>query len=109
LADGGIELREAFPRMHDGERDYHMTYESLGEMADALSSTTPPLLTYERSNVAEPGSIGGRVTLTSAGRSVLAGLLDRVTTCGIDKWLGGVHLEHGARVWRWDDATQHIV
>ena len=37
----------------------------------------------------------GVVTLTDAGRSVLAGRLDRVVACGIERWLGGVHLQSG--------------
>jgi hypothetical protein len=34
---------------------------------------------------------------------------DRVTTCGIDRWLGGVHLKGGGRIWRWDERQQRIV
>ena len=48
------------------------------------------------------------VALTDAGRSVLAGHLDRVAACGIDRWLGGVHLHGRHDVWRWDDARQTI-
>ena len=51
----------------------------------------------------------GRVTLTDPGRSMLSGELDRVTTCGIDRWLGGVHLQTDARLWRWDDTLQRII
>src|SRR6185503_18704683 len=25
-----------------------------------------------------------------------------------DRWLGGVHLQGNASIWRWDDARQHI-
>jgi hypothetical protein len=40
---------------------------------------------------------------------VLSGELDRIAACGIDRWLGGVHLKDGSRLWRWDDARQRIV
>jgi RNA polymerase sigma factor (sigma-70 family) len=110
LADGdGIALSKAFPRMHGGERVYYVTDASLAGLAETLSRTMPSLLTLDRSTVEGGRALQGRVTLTDAGRSVLSGELDRVTTCGIDKWLGGVHLQNGARLWRWDDTRQRIV
>jgi hypothetical protein len=110
LADGsGIPLGQAFPRMGEGERFYHITDTSLADMAETLSSTSPPLLTLERSGVATGHVLQGVVSLTDAGRSVLAGRLDRVATCGIDRWLGGVHLQSGSGVWRWDDTRQRVV
>jgi hypothetical protein len=39
----------------------------------------------------------------------LAGQLDRVATCGIDRWLGGVHLQGRRRIWRWDDTRQRVI
>ena len=108
LADGaGIPLWEAFPRMHHGERAYYVTDTSLADMATELSRTTPPLLALSLSG-ADGRILGGTVTLTDAGRSVLAGRLDRVETCGLDRWLGGVHLQSGS-IWRWDDARRRIV
>ena len=56
----------------------------------------------------EGHDLRGVVTLTDTGRSVLSGRQDRVATCGIDRWLGGVHLQSGGRIWRWDDAVQRI-
>ena len=42
------------------------------------------------------------VSVTDTGRAVLAGHLDRIAVCGIDRWLGGVHLHSGGVLWRWD-------
>lgn len=110
LANGdGIALSKAFPRMHDGEKAYYVTDASLAALAEALSNAAPSLLTLDLSTVEEDRALQGNVTLTDAGRSVLSGELDRVTTCGIDRWLGGVHLQSGARLWRWDDTRQRIV
>jgi hypothetical protein len=110
LADGdGVALSEAFPRMHHGETAYYVTDAALAGLAESLSRTVPSLLALDLSTVADGRVLQGRVTLTDAGRSVLSGELDRVTTCGIDKWLGGVHLKNGARLWRWDDTRQRIV
>ena len=109
LAEGdGITLSKAFPRMHDGETVYYVTDASLAALAESLSRVVPSLLTLDLSTVDEGRVLQGRVTLTDAGRSVLSGELDRVTTCGIDKWLGGVHLQSGSRLWRWDDTRQRV-
>jgi hypothetical protein len=110
LADGGgIAVLKAFPRMHDGERFYHVTGASVAEMATDLAHTVPPLLTLDLSRV-EPGNpLPGVIALTDAGRSVLSGDRDRIATCGIDRWLGGVHLETGTRLWRWDDGRHRLV
>jgi RNA polymerase sigma factor (sigma-70 family) len=109
LAGDGIALAKVFPQMHDGEQVYYVTDASLASLAEALSRTTPPLLTLDTSIVEDRHALRGRVALTDTGRSVLSGRLDRVTTCGIDRWLGGVHLQSGVRPWRWDDARQEIV
>src|SRR6185436_16901187 len=103
-----IALSEAFPRMHDGEQVYFVTDSSLAEMAEALSKTSPPLLTLDLSDNAETSVLRGTVAVTDAGRSVLAGQLDRVTACGIDRWLGGVHLQGHQIGWRWDQSSQRI-
>jgi hypothetical protein len=77
-------------------------------VAETLASTVPPLLTLDLSSVEERGALKGHVTVTDAGRSVLAGEVDRVTACGIDKWLGGVHLQSRGTFWRWDDIRQRV-
>lgn len=43
------------------------------------------------------------LALTDDGRHVIAGRADRVALNGLDRWLGGVHLQAapGAAVWRW--------
>jgi hypothetical protein len=108
LAQGdGIAVRAAFPRMHDGERAHYVTDVVLTDMVKDLSGTTPALLTLDLSG-AEGHVMRGRVMLTEAGRAVLAGRLDRVTACGLDRWFGGVHLQSGGPIWRWDDTRQDI-
>jgi RNA polymerase sigma factor (sigma-70 family) len=109
LADGeGIALWKAFPRMHDGERAYYVSDEDLKAMVEDLSRTTPPLLTLDLS-AADGRLLRGTVTLTETGRAVLAGARDRVTACGLDRWYGGVHLQGGGPLWRWDDSRQRVV
>ncbi len=50
-------------------------------------------------------SMDDELTLTDDGRRVLAGDADRVSVCGIDRWLGGTHLRGRGPVWRWHDRT----
>ncbi len=113
LAAGGtVELSAAFPRMHADEEVYYITDMSLATLADTLSRTSPPLLTLTRRRVPDGElpqvTLRDTVTLTDIGRAVLAGRQDRVATCGIDRWLGGVHLHGDADLWRWDDERHRI-
>ena len=100
--------------MHAGEDVYYVTDMSLVTLADTLSRTSPPLLTLARRPVSdgelrqESVTLEDAVTLTDVGRAVLAGRQDRIATCGIDRWLGGVHLQGDAELWRWDDKSHKI-
>jgi hypothetical protein len=84
---GPIVMNAVFPRMHDGEEAYYVTDLSLAEMVD-LARTSPALIAFaatERRKLLERGSDSHE----AAGGT--AGSRDRVA-CGLDKWLGGVHL-----------------
>ena len=50
-----------------------------------------------------------RITATDYGRRVLAGKVDDVVFNGIDRWIGGVHLEGHACPWRWSEEKQKII
>jgi hypothetical protein len=106
---GRVSLNVIFPRMHDGERAYFITDLSLAETASSLSRTTPPMLTFVQPDQPSEAVLSGSVSLTEFGRAVLACEQDRVSTCGIDRWLGGVHLKAGAADWRWDAERGRIV
>lgn len=102
-AAGSLTLASAFPRMDDGQRAYYVTDTSLNGLADELTLTTPPLLT------ASDGDMLRRtVAITETGRELLAGRLDRVAVCGLDRWFGGTHVQPG-NMWRWDEERQKIV
>ena len=51
----------------------------------------------------------GTIALTETGRALLDGAVDRVARCGIDRWLGGVHLEGHGPVWRYDAESRRVV
>jgi hypothetical protein len=107
--EGTIELANALPRMHEGEHAYYVTDASLVAMARDLARTSPPLLELAFPSAGNLEALEGSVTLTDAGRAVLACREDRIALCGIDCWLGGVHLRSGADVWRWDEQSQRII
>ena len=100
-AEGPLVFADAFPRMHENEVAYYITDLSLMEMMRQFSSDQLPLLT--------PGGPAGSATLTDTGRAILAGAQDRVDTCDVDRWLGGVHLMSGADLWRWDEEAQRVM
>lgn len=47
--------------------------------------------------------------LTEAGRRVVAGKVDHVALNGVDRWIGGVHLEGRSVCWRWDGRAGKLV
>jgi hypothetical protein len=109
LASGsGIRLMTAFWPMHDGESAFYVTDTALAELTEELSRTSPPLLTLAPDAGGNDEGLRGTVMLTDTGRAVLAGQLDRVVACGLDRWLGGVHLQTGGTWWRWDETRQTV-
>jgi hypothetical protein len=52
--------------------------------------------------------VGTRLRPTPAGRLVLRGETDHVALNGIDRWIGGVHLQGPEAPWRWDEGTESI-
>ena len=108
VGDAPMALRAVFPRMHDGEAVYYITDLSLAELASTLSRTSPPLVTIVDKDGGGEWSLSQTVAVTEAGREVLAGRRDRVA-CGIDRWLGGVHLHDGGDIWRYDEARHGVV
>jgi hypothetical protein len=110
LADHGeMDLVAAFPRMHDDEDAYYVTDLSLMALAESLSGASPPLLTLRDGRTSDDQALRGAIALTDTGRAVLSRTRDRIATCGIDRWLGGVHLQPGAEQWRWSDERRTIV
>jgi hypothetical protein len=109
LADAGpVAVKDVFPRMHDGEHAYYITDGSLADLVATLSQTSPPLVSFVDDGDARAYRLHGAVATTEAGRDVLIGRRDRVA-CGLDRWLGGVHLQSGGAVWRWDDELRRMI
>jgi hypothetical protein len=103
-----IDISTAFPRMHDDETAFYIADSSFWWVVTELRSTTPPLVAVIETSSA-PGQLPtGTIALTDTGRAVVVGHADRVALCGLDRWLGGVHLMGTQPVWRWDHAPGRI-
>lgn len=48
------------------------------------------------------------LSLTAAGREIAGGKGDHVAINGIDRWIGGVHLQGDRVAWRWDAAARKL-
>jgi hypothetical protein len=105
-APAPIDLRVAFPRMHDHEHAFYIADGSFMDTANSLAAPPAALITVESER---PPNLAGIASLTRHGESVLAGAIDRVRQWGIDRWLGGVHLEGNGEMWRWDAGDGRLV
>ena len=105
---GPLELQQALPQMTGAGDLYHVTDLALVGLAEALSTSSPPLLVCMPAPDDAP-PLEAVIAITAAGRDVLDGRADAVALCGIDRWLGGVHLFGDTAAWRWDEATQRII
>jgi hypothetical protein len=103
-----IEARTTFPRMHRDEV-YYITDTSFVRLIAELTGGPTPLLTSTAGPAPGGGMPTGTLSITDAGRAVLEGRADRVALCGIDRWIGGVHLQPGDRLWRWDRSSARLV
>jgi hypothetical protein len=119
VIDGPAPIDAAFPKMHEGETAHYIADSWFFDRVRELSSASPALMTLTvTSNAAN--TVGaeasakaalpvGTIALTDAGRDVLGGKADRVKLCGIDRWLGGVHMQGHGRAWRWSARAGHLV
>jgi hypothetical protein len=106
---GPIDIWKAFPLMHEDETAFYIADSSLWQIATELESARPSLVTIAATSTA-PGRLpAATIALTGTGQSVLGGDVDRVEQCGIDRWLGGVHLVSSEPMWRWDEAQQRVL
>jgi hypothetical protein len=105
---GSIDIRRAFQLMHDDESAFYIGDSSFWQIVKELASATPALVSVAATEAGPARLPSGTMALTDAGRSVLGGHADRVALCGIDRWLGGVHLVDSQPNWRWDSVRQNI-
>jgi hypothetical protein len=106
VAHGATDAGTAFARAAARETRPYLGDTTCFRRMEQLAQGPRPLLSLD-----PPGRPVQRATglhLTATGARVLAGQSDQIALNGIDRWIGGVHLE-GRRVpWRWDDGTETI-
>jgi hypothetical protein len=96
---GPLPARRLFAAVQQLEEQIFMGDGSFYRVLTALSSVRHPLVQ----------KADGEVAITKAGRDVLEGRADHIGLTGIDRWLGGVHLEGDQAAWRWDRGSGRIV
>jgi hypothetical protein len=99
VTESGLhEFLELFPAVQKREESVWMGDAICEQYLQRLIRVRQPLLRSENRAFES----------TPFGRLVLEGKEDHVRVNGINRWLGGVHLQDGAPLWRWDEAAQTI-
>ncbi len=124
IADGATKLGQIFKTVSDMEERPFMGDTSLWSCIDELAENKVPLLKVSGlENLSELTKINPEayespsakklqkwdVSITAVGKEVLAGYQDFIKLNGIDRWLGGVHLQGSYAQWRWDEQGQKLV
>jgi hypothetical protein len=110
IANGASRMADIYVQSHQ-EREEAVFMGDAGflvHMRGVFESATPLLIVVRRQTPAGPLSLEDSVALTDDGLRVLEGHADRVRVCGIDRWLGGVHLSGKGPIWRWDESARRI-
>ncbi|NLF19610.1 MAG: DUF1835 domain-containing protein [Lentisphaerae bacterium] len=102
-----------FAAVSERERPAFFGDTMLWQMLNAMASCRHPLLHLDGAAPLPQWDTQGigarRVTISATGRAVAMGLADAIRLNGIDRWLGGVHLdgtpEHD---WRWNRAAGRL-
>lgn len=108
LEPGPSGPQELFLALQRREERVFMGDYSFWRILHALGSGAEPLVRLAPEPVPAEDLPRGRAAITEAGRAVLVGRKDRVALLGIDRWLGGVHLQGTSVPWRWDRTTHHL-
>ena len=103
---GGAPAGTVFARLGERERRPYLADLFFFRMVTRLATATVPLLELDPPD----GQVGPgtRLRLTEAGGRVLRGEADHVGLNGIDRWVGGVHLQGAEAPWRWDEGTESV-
>ena len=117
VAEGARAPAEIFVAVHTREERPFMGDWPFWRVLGRLASGAKPML--ELASGARPrfppevpaaASFGAqRFRLTPSGREVLAEKLDAIQLNGIERWLGGTHLQKDAKLWRWDRAAGKLI
>jgi hypothetical protein len=106
VADGAADAGSAFAAAAARETRPYLGDTWCFAMMDRMARAGAPLLQTEPGDAAV--NRGSGLRLTETGALVLAGTADHVALNGIDRWIGGVHLQGYDVPWRWNDGTERL-
>jgi hypothetical protein len=98
-------IREREEAMFMGDSAFLFHISSLFRGTRPLLAISPALTP---NRIQAPDTLAISVALTADGKQVVTGELDRIQLCGIDRWLGGVHVVGTGPVWRWDGERRQL-
>jgi hypothetical protein len=104
VVGGATSAGQAFVRGASRETRPFMGDVSAYATMDRLARGHVPLL-----HAVTPVGRTTPVSITEAGRNVLAAAADHVELNGIDRWIGGVHLQGRSVPWRFDEGVEAVV
>lgn len=106
LKTGPASPRQLFSRLQQTEERVFMGDLSFWRIVERLGGGPNHLLQLGAGT--GQARLEAPAAITESGRAVLAGRADRIALLGIDRWLGGVHLQGNRLRWRWNPATRRI-
>ncbi|MBA3944852.1 MAG: hypothetical protein H0X37_09865 [Herpetosiphonaceae bacterium] len=117
IAQGTQSVRDAYSAAHTAVEDpIFLGDTTFASYLESLSQSAQPLVLFAdgqpirvpRQGLAAHAFWDAMVKITRAGTAVLAGQADRIVLSGIDRWLGGVHLQATGPIWRWNRAVRRL-
>lgn len=105
-ASGPMRASDLLRGMHARESAYYVTDLTLYALLRRFAAP-PALLT--RAAAASGREWDAEVAIAPAGVELLAGRGDLARLRGVDRWIGGVHLEGTEPEWRWDEGRAKLV
>jgi hypothetical protein len=107
VAEGAVTAGDAFVHTAAREARPYLGDTWCFDTMQRLAEAPTPLL--EAEPAATRVDRHARLRLTAAGREVLDGERDHAALNGVDRWIGGVHLQGHEPAWRWHEGTESLV
>jgi hypothetical protein len=106
LANKPVAADRLFKLISDQEKRPYLSDTTLYAYVDGLVNARYPLVKAEDSPapVAKP-----KLFITATGSDVLGNSQDHIALNGIDKWIGGVHLQSGSPGWRYNESLAALM
>lgn len=107
ISTGASDFATAFRSTQEMEERVFCGDVTFYRMLEGLAAAPLPLVRIDAPHGQTPPARRA-VSLTAVGQRVLTGALDHAALNGVDRWVGGVHLEGRAPAWRWDRSTHTL-